>query len=295
MKHQGRIGLELTHGRFRTWCFVVCTLVGGCHTCDRVESELRARECDVRELREELDRCHLHNQALQTELKMIRGEAPILDPSHPVPIYPVRSIVLGRQTGGHEGENGIGDDALQVVLEPHDAENQSVKVPGAVHIEVLEVTSAGLKKPLSSWDISPEELSKSWRIGLLGSGYKLILPWKVWPSTEKLRVMAQMQLSDGRVFEADRDVTIRLPADKRRAPMEKVEPEMPLLPTPRPVPPMPKASPTPNLPPEPLPVPTGPELPAPTKYEAPATLGKPRVQVMPARLERPTSTGTSEH
>jgi hypothetical protein len=269
---------------------------------------LRAREGDVRELREELDRCHVYNQALQTELKTIRGEAPVLDAEHPVPIYPVRSVVLGRQTGGHDGENGIGDDALQVIIEPHDAENQSVKVPGAVHVDVLEVTPAGLKQPLSSWDIPPEELSRSWRIGLLSTGYKLVLPWKVWPSTEKLRVIVTMRLADGRVFEADKDVTIRLPTDKRR-PMEKAEPSEP-LPQPRrvppmtkpdsvttPVPPVTKPAPTPSLlpaptplppAPVPVPVPTGPELPEPT-----ASLGTPKAQIIPVKIERPKATEAS--
>jgi hypothetical protein len=293
MKHEARAKQDRTPRRLgalpRASCLVVCLCLTGCRsTCDRVEAELRARETDVRELRDELGRCQAYNHALQAELHVVRGEAPVADPEHPVAVYPVRSLALGRQTGGREGENCGGDDALQVVLEPRDAENQAIKVPGAVHVEALEVTPEGLKKPLSSWDVPPEQLCRAWRPGLLGTGYNLILPWKVWPSTERLRVVAVLRLTDGRVFEADKDVTIRLPADKRRGPMEKVEPSSPLLPPPTPVPPMPKANSAPDTipPPSPLPpspVPMGPELPP------PAALGMPSAKVVPVRLERPTA------
>ena len=56
-----------------------------------------------------------------------------------------------------------------------------------------------------------------------------MLPWKVWPSTEKLRVIAQFSLADGRFFEADKDVTIRLApkAYRKVVPAEEVPLEGP--------------------------------------------------------------------
>ncbi len=111
----------------------------------------------------------------------------------------------------------------------------------------------------------PEQLRRSWRSGLLTTGYVLNLPWKVWPSTEKLRVTAVLQLTDGRVFEADKDITVRLtPVNRRPAlvPDDKTGPSFPpaphstddggppLLPSPRPINPTkpPKAAPTGEVP-----------------------------------------------
>ena len=85
-------------------------LGSGCRSCDPVESELRAREQDVRELREELERSQLYNQALQQELGAVRGE-PCTPDGKPVAAYPVRSVALGRQTGGRPSDHGPGDDA----------------------------------------------------------------------------------------------------------------------------------------------------------------------------------------
>jgi hypothetical protein len=244
--------------RWRLACWfgaALAALTGGCHSCDRVESELRARENDVRELREELHRCEAYNQSLQLELKTIRGDAPVIEPDHPVAVYPLRSLTLGRQTGGRENDHGPGDDALQVVLEPRDADNQTIKVPASALITLLEVSSSGQKKPLSTWEIPPDQLSRSWRAGLLSTGYFLVLPWKEWPTTEKVRVVAALRVSDGRLFEADRDVTVRLPPPAQRRPAP--EPPAPLPPpSPQPLPP-------------PRPVEEGPVLPDPAWHRAP--------------------------
>jgi hypothetical protein len=220
-------------------CFALAlaAAVAGCrHSCDRVEEELRAREIDVRELREELDRCSIYNQSLQHELRALRGDVgPGGEPANPV-----RSLSLGRSTGARNDSDCPADDCLQVVLEPKDCDNQSVKVPGAALIQVQEITKEGTKRPLSTWEVPPEQLRKSWRNGLMTTGYVLVFPWKVYPSTEKLRVTAQFQVPDGRVFEADKDITIRLvPANRRPAPADKpatpAAPDGPPLPSPRPL------------------------------------------------------------
>jgi hypothetical protein len=230
----------------------------GCRSnCDRVESELRARESDVRELREELERADAYNQLMQRELHALRGEpGPDGHVERPVEAYPVRALVLGRQTGGRPSDAGAGDDALQVMVEPRDPEGQAIKAPGALRVEAQEVTAEGLKRPLSAWEVPPEQLRRSWQTGLFTNGYLVTLPWKVWPSTEKLRVIARLKLNDGRVFEADKDVSVRVaPAHLRRTPAAP-----PVLPAPKPVgPPAPLPPPLPTAPPPtpvPIPVPT---------------------------------------
>jgi hypothetical protein len=220
----------------------------GCRNpCDRVESELRARENDVRELKDELDRRQFYQHALEQELRAARGEpgpdGKIHPPSEP---YPVRTLALGRQTAARPSDTCMGDDGLDVLVEPRDCEGQAIKAPGELFIEVQEVTKQGLKAPLSSWEFGADELRCKWRAGLLSTGYSLTLPWRVWPSTEKLRVIARFRMTDGRIFEADKDITVRLgPAELRK---QAATPEvLPITPTPVPskeLLPKPKNSPT---------------------------------------------------
>jgi hypothetical protein len=205
--------------------------LSGCRSsCSRVEAELRARECDVRELSERLDRSEFHNQALLRELCASRGvpgpHGVVEVPSEP---YPVRSLVLGRQTGGQASGTLPGDDALRVLVEPRDPEGSAIKAPGTLTVEALEVSPEGLKRPLSVWQILPEELRNKWQSGLITTGYSLTLPWKAWPTTDKIRVIARFQLLDGRVFEADKDVNVRvLPENQRKT----LPPPLPVTPSP---------------------------------------------------------------
>ncbi len=223
-------------------CLVACSLglslliaVSGCHSCDGVERELQARENDVRELRAELDRCGVYNQTLQQEVQALRGQLGMPLHGSPPAAYPVQALTLGRQTGGRSNDIVPGDDSLQVQVEPRDPDNQVIKAPGQILIVAQEITSEGIKRPLSSWMIPPEAVRKSWVNGLLTTGYLFTLPWKNWPTTEKLRVTAQFQLPDGRMFEADRDVTVRLiPANQRPAVVPNTNPDSAPPPSPPP-------------------------------------------------------------
>ncbi len=232
------------------WVAAAAVAALGCRSnCDVVERELHAREIDLQAAREEIDRCHAVNEGLQMELQGLRGD-PSACPSGGCdkPAFaacPIRSLALGRQTGGRDGDACGGDEALQVIVQPLDTDNQPVKVPGSLLIQALEITPAGLKQPLSSWQISDEELHRSWRSGLLSTGYVLVLPWKVWPNYDRVRVVAQFRLADGRLFEADKDVTVHVvPVEKR-----PTLPNAPVLPPPHPLDP-PAGGPDLKIPPQ---------------------------------------------
>jgi hypothetical protein len=222
----------------------------GCRSCDLLEAELRSRESAMNELRCELARADAHNDALQREVCALRsGSAAKISPEFASQTYTIKQIVLARQTGGYDEDGVPGDEALQVVLEPRDADGHAIKAPGTLHVEALEISPEGLKRPLSAWDVPPEKLRQSWRNGLFSTGYYIVLPWKACPSTERVRVVAQLTLADGRVFEADKDVAIHpmtMPnrkADPNGCPIAPPETPSPfdgeVLPLPRKVDPVP--------------------------------------------------------
>ncbi len=220
-----------------SFCFFCA---GGCRNCDLVEAELRSRENDLRELRADLAQAESHNEALVRELSSIRhGTAVKVSPELASQTYTLKQITLGRGTGGVDEDDCPGDEALQVVLEPRDGDGHVIKAPGAVHVEAWEISPEGLKTPISSWDLTPLQLRHTWRSGLLSTGYVIVLPWKNWPTSEKLRVIVRFTLVDGRLFEADKDVTIRLTPPARRK----------IVPPPDPADDSPSLEPVPVLPP----------------------------------------------
>jgi hypothetical protein len=237
-------------GRHMRWSMAIslgaalAVCLCGCranHRRDAVEAELRARETDVNTLKGELDRELLANRLLSQELAALQGlpgpDGVVRAPSEP---YPVQSLALGRRTAGRYDDRLGGDDALDVQVEPRDTEGQAIKAPGTVSVEVFEVSPEGTKAPLSTWTVSREELRTKWQGGLFSTGYLLTFPWKVPPVTDKLRVVVRFQMLNGRVFEADKDVTIRvLPGarEKRKSlplPLPLPAPPEPMPPGPQP-------------------------------------------------------------
>ncbi len=223
--------------------FLLC-LAGGCRNCDLVEAELRSRENELRELRGNLTHAELENEALLREIAAVRqGTAAKMSPEQASQFYGVKQITLGRGTGGLDEDNVPGDEAIQVMIEPRDSDGHTIKAPGAVHVEALEISREGIKVPLDAWELSPEQVRKTWHSGLLSAGYSIVLPWKNWPSSEKLRVIIRFTLSDGRVFEADKDISIRItPTALHRAPgiIAPVDPHGPSLPPSLPMLPFPR-------------------------------------------------------
>ena len=206
--------------------------VAGCRNrTDLVEMELRVRETKYRESLEEQRRADSRADALQQELDALRMGNKLL-PEQAAQTYGLKRIVLGRSTGGYDNDNLPGDEMLQVVVEPRDTDDHTIKSPGSLHILALESSPQGIKIPLSRWDIPPDKLRQSWKQGLLSTGYTLTLCWTNFPQFENVRVIVRFVTSDGRVYEADKDVKVRLvPGASQRS----REPVLETLPAPTPL------------------------------------------------------------
>ena len=186
-------------------------LTSGCRHGERVESKLRGQEKNLRELRDDLSRSEDYNRSLEREVCELRQSQSNPSPAGSEAATPaVKEVVLGRQTGGSDEDRLPGDEALQVVLEPRDANGQPVKASGSLRVTAMTISPTGLKMPLSTWDVTADQLRGKWRSGLLSTGYFVTLPWQVVPVCPKLRVVAQFALTDGRIFEVERDVLLRL-------------------------------------------------------------------------------------
>lgn len=184
-------------------------LGSGCKNKHLLEAELRSREIQFRELLDDYERTQQHNHAIEHELSAIRQGWPI-PPEMAAHTFTVQKIALGKLTGGTDIDGCYGDDGLMVVVEPRDCQDETLKAPGSLHVLAMEINSQGIKTPIGAWDVAPDQLHRSWRKGLMGNGYTVTLPFQALPSTENVRVTARFVMPDGRVFEADKDVKVRL-------------------------------------------------------------------------------------
>jgi hypothetical protein len=211
----GAVGvlLLLTSG-----CKFGSNLTGPDKKYDLLEAELRTREREIQELRGQLQHVHLLNQTYQRQ-PGLPTEIVETYRTPNVPTLPLREVVLGSGTGGVDADDAPGDESLMVVMVPKDDDGTAVKVPGQAVVAVYEINRQGIKTQIGQWNVNADQLRRAWKSGLLATGYFVPLQWDRLPTTERARITVRFQSNDGQVYEADKDVKIRLMPNHRSAPM----------------------------------------------------------------------------
>ncbi len=212
-------------------CKSVGKLTGKQEKGDLLEAELRTRERELLEARAELQQLRLLTDVYQRQpLPFPTGG--VIHQSGSAP-FTLRDFSLGTGTGGRDDDGIPGDEGLQVMMVPKDEEGTAVKIPGRATVTAYEITKEGFKQPIGKWEVTAEQLKKTWKSGLLGGGYSVPLQWDRAPTTARIRVVVRFTLQDGREYEADRDANVvPLPGLAPRSPTFGHE-----LPTPTVVPP----------------------------------------------------------
>ena len=236
-RHETRAAGRAGFARRRPVAFLLVALCGLLASCrpnkryDLIEAELRTRERELTETRQALDQAKSLNRVYDQQ-HGVRGSPP----SGGGPSFPVREIQLARGTGGMDEDGVPGDEALMVVVLPRDEEGSGVKVPARLTVAAWEVSQQGIKTPIGTWDVSADKLRSLWKSGLISTGYFVALDWQTFPTTERVRVAVRLTTTDGRAFEADRDITVR-PVVGARQPRVPVLPHGDELPAPAELPP----------------------------------------------------------
>ena len=192
---------------------VSCLLLSGCRPnkrYDSIEAELRTKDRELADARAALDQARTLNRAYEQG----RGQpsypgAPAPVPTGTGPACPIRAIELARGTGGLDDDGTPGDEALMVVIVPRDEDKSAVKVAGRATVAAWEITPAGIKTPIGTWEVNADQLRPTWRSGVFATGYFITVPWQTFPTTDRVRIAVRLTTTDGQAFETDRDVTVR--------------------------------------------------------------------------------------
>jgi len=218
----------------RSVCVAVFLLAAltGCRSAagELVEAELRGRERQLDELKLELDHKDAEIQALEADITRLQRKAARAAGEPMGSALLVKKITLGRGTGGYDQDPKLpGDEALLILLEPRDMDDQAVKAAGSVHIDLYEINPQGLEFLISTWDLSAKEVRNSWDAPLIGGpSYRLILPWKSWPNYENVRLVVQFTTPEGQRFQADKKFSVRLPESAKPGQLHAPKPVGPI-------------------------------------------------------------------
>jgi hypothetical protein len=125
-----------------------------------------------------------------------------------------------RLTGGHNTDRRQGDDGIQVIFAPRDAQEQPLQVRGAISVVLVDPE---LKARSARWEFNTDEAQQYFKKSLLaGEAYHLDLRWPLNPPTNaEQELHVRFTTADGQRHEASSKITLQLPGAKVAAPQQQ--------------------------------------------------------------------------
>lgn len=153
----------------------------------------------------------------------------------PVPIAPqassaalrsggdVRSITLGRRTGGLQLDATPGDDGVLIVVEARNSRGEATAIRAAASLVLIDPAIPGEGGRYARWDVTAEDVAALFRTEQNGdeAGTYFELPWPDGPPAHtRLKLFVRFTTDDGRQLQAERDVVVELGATSARLPSQ---------------------------------------------------------------------------
>ena len=184
--------------------------ISGCArgNVELLEVQLRAREDELLQAQSELlesqqliGRLEREQRLLQTQLA--ESNNPQTLPETTRNLARIVSLKIDETlTGFLDQEPPLGEDTLNILLGPADAQGEIIKIEGSVNLELLDLSDRETGRKLGEWSLSPEKVAQNWHDGFLARGFQLTLPVELSSSSSMLTVRARWTTLDGRSFDA---------------------------------------------------------------------------------------------
>ncbi|MBW3541243.1 MAG: hypothetical protein KY476_13325, partial [Planctomycetes bacterium] len=202
---------------------------GGMNRAEILEARLRDHEDALYKMQAQLAAREAELEIAQQESNRLRtAAAEKLQPA----VLPEQAEILTRASGLRFNElltrpvdrdGSPGDDAVNIVLVPHDADGELVKLPGELHLELVDLSRAEGERTIATWTCGAAESRAYWHSGWLSSGYQFEIPWDEPPAGSQLTVHARLTTPDGRMFPATHTVNLQPNGAPNWAALDAVE------------------------------------------------------------------------
>lgn len=168
---------------------LVLTGAGGCIPPDRdddpaqlldARDRLEASRKEVAELKRQL-------AGRDEKIRTLRR----LGPKRLEHLFHVKSVRLGRYTGGAEMDDRPGNDGIKVFCTPIDQHGSGLKAAGTVTVQLFDLAEAPAQSKIfeKTWPV--ETIHKAWSGGLFGGHYALDCRWSAPPAHDEITVRVQ--------------------------------------------------------------------------------------------------------
>jgi hypothetical protein len=131
------------------------------------------------------------------------------------PPGPIERLAINRlMTGGHSFSGKPGDDGLLVVFAARDSSGRPLSAAGDVSIVAIDPQLSGPAARVARWDFAAPEVAAHYRQGPLVNAFHFELLWPDRsPEHGELKLFVRLTTADGRRFEDNQTVRVRLPGE----------------------------------------------------------------------------------
>ncbi len=188
----------------------------GCTTPARVEQ----LEAQLRDQQDQLADQASSLESLESERNALRHQRDLLLAQSDSLVRPEAAELLVRidhlainswLTGGRNTDGQPGDDELVVMIQPRDRDNEPVKLPGTLRLQLTDPAAPKGSRQIGAWTFTPEQCRTYWLGSMLSRGFLFKLPWQSPPTRKRLLLHSRFDTTDGRRFDADLLIHIQPP------------------------------------------------------------------------------------
>ena len=205
---------------------LACAGCGARRTTDLLEAKLRQQEDRIASLNRDLETARAQAESAQRESGILQAKAAgqrdeTLLPEQAEVLFSVQAIRFSSLlTGALDRDGNPGDDVLNVVLQPVDADGELLKVPGSLKLELLDLSRDSGRQTIADWSWTVDESRTLWSRGAFGSGFVTQVPLPARVTSTELLLHARLTTIDGRQFDTSRTIRIEPPSEKSPADSE---------------------------------------------------------------------------
>lgn len=200
-------------------CGFIC--LSGCRfgqprASNTLEFEVRDKSRTIASLKEEAAMTRAELQSARREAKELRR---VLDDRQNV-VAPSESFLESARvdrleissllTGGLDRDDAPGDELLTVLVQTVNKAGETIQATGSLILEAHDFSRDAGDRRIGVWDWASSETLELWQSGIVGKGYRVIVPWQTAPKNSEIVLFARFDTEDGREFEATHTVLIKV-------------------------------------------------------------------------------------
>jgi hypothetical protein len=125
---------------------------------------------DKKEMMRQIEHLESENKNLNKQIKTLHS---LPDDVNLQDIYSVKSIQITKYTNLYDKDNDGKRETLIVYLQPVDQDGDIIKIPGDVHVRLLDLDKDKDPVVLGKWHLTPAQLKKTWFNAFMKTHYRL--------------------------------------------------------------------------------------------------------------------------